>query len=286
MSPTALKQQITHLISELSTCYELCATIPSTRKLGSTHTSFDGLYTSLPLTIQTISAKSATLRKVIGSRMDLGDETSRNILTRAIKDVQTDIQPRLWNIAHPPPRDRRSGEQQVPGFKDILRQVTAMEFDVCDALESLSLRLQASKPTPAPTSTSAPYKANTSQPVNETHPQTPRTRKPREGDEVLVNIKELTQLLEHLKASWVEYSSEGRKYYVNAFDKTTTWERPEGGFVQSMPRERETRRWTVREERPRRDERERETRRSTVREERPRWDERERERIWEDGRGW
>ncbi|CAG8959993.1 hypothetical protein HYFRA_00012711 [Hymenoscyphus fraxineus] len=278
MSPTALKQQITHLISELTTCYELCATIPSTRKLGSTHTSFDGLYTSLPLTIQTISAKSATLRKVIGSRMDLGDETSRNVFTRAIRDVQTDIQPRLRNIAHPLPRDRRSGEQQVPGFKDILRQITAMEFDVCDALESLSLRLQASRSTPVPTSTSvppytsAPYKANTSQPVNEPNPQTPRTRKPRDGDEVLVNIKELTQLLEHLKASWVEYSSEGRKYYVNAFDKTTTWERPEGGFVQSMPRERE---------------REREIRRSTtVREERPRRDERERERIWEDGRGW
>lgn len=187
--------------------------------------------------------------------MDLGDETSRNILNRAIRDLQADIQPRLRNIAHPPRRDRSSGEPQVPGFKEIFRKISGVEWEVCDALESLSERLQAEK----------------SKPVQNPVPEA-KTRKSRDGEEVLVNIKELTQLLDHLKASWIEYSSEGRKYYVNAFDKTTTWERPEGAFIQStLPSAapvRASRTTTREQERSRRETRE------------------HRDRTWENGKGW
>lgn len=268
MSPTALKQQVTQLRSELTSCLELCTTILSTRRLGSTHVSFDALYSALPLTIQTITTKSHTLRKLLGSRMDLGDETSRNIINRAIRDVQTDIEPRLQNIAHPPRRDRSSGEPQVPGFKEILRKVSGVEWEVCNALESLSERLQAEK----------------SKPVQAPAPE-PKTKKSRDGDEVLVNIKELAQLLDHLKASWVEYSSEGRKYYVNVFDKTTTWERPEGAFIQSSqpssaPR-KAVRTTTWEQDRSSRETRE--MRNPRVSHDGARFSG---DRTWEDGKGW
>lgn len=145
LAPTALKQQVTQLLSELTSCLELCTTIVSTRRLGNTQTSFDALYSSLPMTIQAITTQSLTLRKILGSQMDLGDETSRNVLSRAIRDLQTDIKARLQNIAHPPRRDRTSSGPQALGFRDILQKISGVEWEVCEALDSLSSRLQAEK---------------------------------------------------------------------------------------------------------------------------------------------
>ena len=217
MSPSAFKQQVTQLLSEFNHCLELCNAVLANRRLGSTHQAMDNLQTGLTLSTQSISTEFNTLRKLIGSRMDLGDDTARNSLNRAIREVQSDIQSRLTDIAYPKV-DHERREQKAPGFRELLKKLERIEYDVSLNLESLGQRLQAAK-APKP-STPAPKKEEKLRPKSE---------------EVTVSLKELDHLMQHMKNSWVEKKVEGKSLFVNVFDdKKVSWERPEG-FVKFLP---------------------------------------------------
>ncbi|KAF4630476.1 hypothetical protein G7Y89_g7661 [Cudoniella acicularis] len=223
MSPSAFKQQVTQLISELTRCFELCDAIRANRRLGSTHEALDSLQYGLKESAHGIQLEFNALRKVIGSRMDLGDETARNSMNRAIREVQTSIQARLFDIAYRK-RDRETHDPELPGFRDLLRKVERIEDTASDTLEDLGQRFEsekqeAAKPKPQP------------QPKKEAPKPKPKT------DEAIISLKELDYLINHMKNSWVEKSVAGKSLYVNVFDdKKTQWEKPEG-FIKALPRQ-------------------------------------------------
>lgn len=217
MSPTAFKQQINQLLSELSRGLELCNAVLTNRRLGSTHAALDSLQTGLTLAISGTTTEFSTLRKLIGSRMDLGDEQSRTSLNRAIREVQGDVNTRLMDIAYPRGERERRDQQKPPGFRELLKKIERIENEVSHTLEGLGQRLQASKPVPKPTTT-------------------PEKTKPKfKADEVVISPKELDHLLEHMKNSWIETRVVGKPLWVNVFDdKKVSWERPVSGFVREM----------------------------------------------------
>lgn len=212
MSPTAFKQQLTQLASELKRCLELCDEIRVNRHLPRTTETLDRLQSGIKHTINTIDIEFNAIRRFIGSRMDLGDEAARISLQRAIRDVQTDIHVKLSDIAY---KRRDIQEREAPGFRDIHKRLQGVEAHVFMTLESLSRRLEASKAVPEAPKPSIPK---------------PRT------DEAVVKLKELDRMLEHMKNSWVEKVVAGRILYVNVFDdKKSTFDRP-NGFIKELPR--------------------------------------------------
>jgi hypothetical protein len=216
MSPTAFKQQVAQLVSEITRCFELCDAIRTNRRLGSTHEALDQLQLGLKDSAHEIQIEYGTLRNVIGSRMELGDETARTTLTKAIRDVQSSIQPRLNDIAY---RRRDSRDPEVPGFRELSRKLAKVEGGVLEALESLGRRLGEPKPEiPKPTTTPK-------------QPQKPKLKL----DEAVISLKELEALMGHMKNSWVETAVAGKILYVNVFDdKKSQWDRPKG-FIKALP---------------------------------------------------
>jgi len=215
MSPTAFKQQVAQLVSEITRCFELCDAIRTNRRLGSTHEALDQLQVALKTSANDIQIEYGTLRNVIGSRMELGDEAARTTLTKAIREVQSNIQPRLNDIAY---RRRDSRDPEVPGFGELSRKLAKVDGGVLEALESLGRRLAEPKPEiPKPT---APKQ-----------PQKPKLK----TDEAIVSLKELEVLMAHMKNSWIETAVTGKILYVNAFDdKKSQWETPKG-FIKALP---------------------------------------------------
>ena len=216
MSPTAFRQQVTQLISEVTRCHELCEAIRSNRRLGSTTEALDRLQAGLRSATTTIQTEFNTLRRVIGSRFDLGDETARNLLNRSIRELQIDIKTKLNDIAYP----ISSREYpELPGFRDLYRRWQRIEEDVIGTLETLARRLEQS--------------ALKSEPKLALKPQpkpAPKT------DEVVISLKELDRLLDHMKNSWEERLVAGQILYVNTFDdKKQQWERP-SGFIKAAPK--------------------------------------------------
>ncbi|KAH6663371.1 hypothetical protein B0J14DRAFT_276883 [Halenospora varia] len=213
MSPVAFKQQVTQLNAELTRCYDYCDAVRSNRRLGSTHEALDKLQAGLKESIHGIQLEYNALRKVIGTRMDLGDDTARLAINAAIREVQVDIQSRLFNIAF---KRRESNEPEMPGFKHLLKKVQTVEDHVAITLENLAQRFESEKthvpkPTPKPT--------------------------PKTG-EAIISLKELDILIKHMKNSWTEMavSGTGKILYVNAFDdKIQQWEKPEG-YIKKLPR--------------------------------------------------
>ncbi|KAG9228644.1 hypothetical protein BJ875DRAFT_489656 [Amylocarpus encephaloides] len=253
MSPTAFKQQIDQFITELHRCLELCDAVLRYRRLGSTHLALDQLQDGLALSSRVVSSEFMRFRTQIGPRMDLGDELSRNYLNRAIREVKSDVQTRLHDIAY-----REGPQDKTPGFGQILKKVDRITDEITIDLSSLALRLEATKPKPAPE----------------------KLQKPKlKHDEVIVSLEELDMFMSHMKNSWKEKeTSEGRRYWVNHFDdKVIVWERPEG-FVNAMPVKRgerkEARRFvrtpTWEQEQAQKGPRQR----------------RQREDVWQDSRAW
>lgn len=227
MSPTAFKQQVGQLLAELAKCNELCNAIRENRRVGSVHQALDNLQSGFKDSASRIQVEYAASRKIIGSRMELGDETSRSFLSRAIRDVLSSIQPRLHDVAY---RRRESHDPQLPGFRDLSRKLANIEADVLDALNDLARRIDAAKPEiPKPTTFKHAPKPQQQQP----QPQQPR---PQQKDDLIVSKKELDILVQHMKNSWHEVSVAGKILYVNAFDdQKSRWDRPEG-FIKTLPR--------------------------------------------------
>jgi hypothetical protein len=283
MSPTPFKQQITQLLSELNRCHELCMAIRQNRKLGPTTDALDNLQSTLASDASSIQTSFVTLRKLLGSHMDLGDDSSRNALNRSIREVQSEIEPKLADIAY---KRREKGETEVPGFRELTRKWKKIEESVDSTLEALGQRIEESKSTPPP-----------KQHKTEPKPEKKSQQKPiqHKTDEVVISLKELDHLLEHMKNSWVEKSVAGKVLYVNCFDdKRSQWEKPEG-FIRPLPvkttkptrvptweqQEQETgRRRTAREEERAWEERERQEREQRPRREQVRGD------FWDSPHGW
>jgi hypothetical protein len=254
MSPQALTQQITLLLQELSHCLDLCTSILANRRLGPTHSALDTLQSTLTLSSQSISTSFSTLRKLIGSRMDLGDEVSRTAIGRASRDLKEEVVGRLEEIAFP----REGRREERAGFRELGRVVEGIEWEVSKTLESLGQRLQVVKSAPRPTST----------------PQ--HKHKGRKPDEVCISLKELDLLMAHMKNSWVEkVDSRGKRIWINALDeKKFVLERPDG-FIKSLRVTEKEGRKVVRTPTWEQEQRQKEG----VRRER-------RDDVWENGRGW
>jgi len=217
MSPTAFKLHVTHLVSVLKRCDELCEAIFTTRRIGSKHESLDRLQIGLKSSNQAIQIEFAALRKVFGSRFDLGDDISREALKSNIRATE-EIERRLVDIA-----SRRN--DGLPGFRDMLRTIQRIEDSVTDNLAALGQRLERPVPAPKP-----------AEKKPEKKPEKKEEKKPRKSTEIAVSIKEWDRYIEHLKNSWSESLVSGRILYVNAFDESkNTWDMPRGGFIKTLP---------------------------------------------------
>lgn len=229
MSPTAFKQHMSQLISDLTRCDELCYSILENRRTGQKHESLDRLQKGLKLSANTISIEFTSLRKVFGSRMDLGDDTARRAIKANIREIELDIEKRLSDIAN-----RR--DDGLPGFRDMLRRVERIEDDVADTLEALGQRLE-----------------KQAEKKSEKKPEVPKpTPKPKKQDEIVINLKELAKYTDHMKNSWAETVVAGKILYVNCWDeKKNQWERPDG-YIKAIPKSSKPPRVPTWDEPPRR----------------------------------
>jgi hypothetical protein len=217
MSSTAFMQQVTQLLAEMTRCYEFCDAIRANRRLGSTHEALDDLQSRIKQSAYKIQHEYGILWRVFGSRIELGDETARNALNRAIRTVQSNLEPRLSDIAY---RRRDSHDPENLGFRKLGEKMTKIEMDVLEELENLATRFEniTKSKVPKPTTPKQPVK--------------PKLK----TDEVIVSLKELDILMQHMKSSWVETLVAGKILYVNAFDdKKIQWEKPDG-FIKALPR--------------------------------------------------
>lgn len=197
MSPTAFTHQFTHLLAQISSSLDLCTTIPTTRRLGTTHHALDTLTSSLHTTTHSLTTEFSTLRALLGSRMDLGDDTARTALKTSIRAIEA-VKARLSDIAYPQGKERR--EDNLPGFRELARRVEAIEYESSRAIEALGQRVRAEK---------APRK--------------------REGDG---EAGELERLRAMVRNSWVEMVRGGERCWVNVADeKVVVYIRPVEGFV-------------------------------------------------------
>jgi len=223
ISPTALKQHMSQLFSDLIRCHELCQTIRATRRLKSTHEALDALQDGLKTAASSLDTKFSTLRTVFGSRMDFGDEVSRYAIKSAIRETEIDLARKLSDVAN-----RRN--EGLPGFRDMLRQVKRIEDDVSDTLKALGRKLE--RPEPVPVKKPEIKKPEVKKP--EVKKPEPPKRKP---DEVTINLKELQKLTEHIKNSWKETLVAEEILYVNCWDeREQQWERP-NGFIKKLPKQ-------------------------------------------------
>jgi hypothetical protein len=201
-------------------CHDLCHRIVDNRRISTKHENLDHLRAGLERSSTTISLQFNAIRKVLGSRMDLGDDTARYALKRSIREVELDIEPRLYNIA-------TRQDNGPPGFKDMLVRVERIAERVKDTIEDLGERLVLSPEPQVP-------KPPTQKPAAP-KPTSPTTPKLKKTDEAIVSLKELEKLLGHMKNSWEERNVAGSVLYVNCFDdKKRQWERP-NGFIKSLP---------------------------------------------------
>jgi hypothetical protein len=218
MSPTAFKQHVSQLVSQLLRCSELCTLILETRRVGSKHEALDRLQSGIKAAASSITIEFNSHRKVFGSRMDLGDDLSRHCVKVATRSIESDIENKLSDIAN----RRNDG---LPGFREMLRHIQILEQNVCDAFELFAQRLEKGQFAPTPVSKSQPKP----EPI-------PETKKPKKSDDVLIQLKELAKYTDHMKNSWMETRVAGKILYVNCWDeKKNTWERPSSGFIQALP---------------------------------------------------
>lgn len=230
-SPTAFKQQISDLVAELRVCNTLIESIRINRRLGTTE-KLDRLQSALFKSQRTIELNFASWRRIIGSRMEFGDDIARAALDRATRDLQSTVQKKLRDVATN--RVREKHEKETPGFSELWRRWNAIESAVIAAIDTCGERFECAPPQNHPAPISAPQRP---QPQPQEPPRP--TLKP---DEVIISMKDLAELKMHMRDSWVERSLSGRgTCFVNVFDENDVrWERPDG-FVKMLPRERRPR---------------------------------------------
>ena len=217
MSPTAFKLHVTHLVSVFKRCDELCDSIFAYRNVGPKHESLNSLQIGLKSSNQAIQIEYAALRKVFGSRFDLGDDISRSGLKSNIRATE-EVERRLNDIA-----SRR--DTGLPGFRDMLRTIQRVEDSTTDHFASLGQRLEMPPPAPKPAEKKPEKKAEKKE-----------EKKPKKPTEIVVSIKEWDRYMDHLKNSWSESLVSGRILYVNAFDESkNTWDMPRSGFIKTLP---------------------------------------------------
>lgn len=222
MSPTAFKLHVTHLTSVFKRCDELCDAILAHRRTGKKHESLDSLQLGLKASTQAIQSEYTSLRKVFGSRFDLGDNIARESLKSSIRATE-EIERRLTDIAN----RRNDG---LPGFRDMSRTIERIEDGVADHLVALGQRLE----TPVKLAERKPEKKQEKKP--EKKEEKKEEKKSKKTDEIVISIKEWDRYVEHLKNSWSESLVSGRILYVNAFDESrNTWDLPRGGFIKTLP---------------------------------------------------
>lgn len=232
---------MSQLFSDFTRCYELCDNIFETRRIGKKHESLDRLQQGLKSSANKISIQFKSLRRVFGSRMDLGDEVGRRAIKANIRDIELNVEKKLIDIAN-----RR--EDGLPGFRDMLRRVERIGEDVSENLEMLAQRLE--KPAEKPAEKKPEKKPEKKA---EKKPEVPKpATTPKKQDEVVMNLKELQKYTDHMKNSWEETMYDGHILYVNCWDqKKNQWSRPDG-FIKALPRSSRPSRVPTWEEPPRR----------------------------------
>jgi hypothetical protein len=272
MSSTAFRQQVTQLLSDLARCYELCDAILKNRRLGSTHESFDRLQDSLKASASEIQLQFNLLRKVIGSKMDQGDEKARSAMQISVRETQMEVRAKLFDIAY----KRRDGRDspELPGFRDLLRRWRMIEREVTETLQDLGKRLEDKKTDDKKDkkATMKSYAVRSATSDKYEHVD--------ENEEVTIRLKDLDTLLNHMKNSWVEKWVAGEILYVNKFDAAKTqWERPTGYIKQLSRSSRRSSTTSSRDSR--------ESRRSSVGSwDLPRRSKTTRDDIWYEPNGW
>jgi len=219
-APTAFKQQIITLITELHACDTIISDIRTNRRLGTTER-LDRLEASLSASQHTINQSFTSWRRVIGSRMDTGDEIARSAIDCATRDLQSTVQRKLRDVATN--RVRSKHELEIPGFGELRRRWIAIETSIIMAIDALGERFQSTPPRPQPHYQAPPPPA----------PAPPAMR----PHETIISIAELTTLREHMKNSWVERSLGARQScFVNVYDENEVrWERPAEGYIKFLP---------------------------------------------------
>jgi hypothetical protein len=267
MSPAPFAQQVSYLIDTLSSCETHCNNIRLNRSLGSKTINLDNLQSSLTASVVAIESRFATLERLLGSQIQLGDDISRNALNRSIRELEFDIETRLNDISNRKERAKGSGDEKVKkmGFGIMNEKVLRIEGEVVYLLDDLARRVE----------TSQQHQQQQQQQYPEPLPQ--QKKQHHEEDEAVISLQELGVLVQHLKNSWIEKNVNGRILYVNCFDdKVSQWDMPEGGFIRSLPRTKKSdseKRERVREE----EEAEEERRRRKQKKERREKEKREKE---------
>lgn len=220
MSSNAFRNQITDLVGHLLRCRQVCDTIAANRRISSEHGNLDNLRAGIKTCSNAVWFEFTALRNVVGSRMDLGDETARHDLGRNIRDLESDVEDRLRDIAA-----RRS--RGPPAFKDILRKVERIEEKVKTAMVDLGQRIRSP---PAVKKTPVAMKTTFLVP-----PLSQRTAKAKpksilkKVDRAVTPPKEMDKLRDHLMHSWEERIVGNTIVYVNCYDETMTqWVKPDG----------------------------------------------------------
>lgn len=220
MSPVTFKLQVEQLVSELSRCIELCQDIRAYRHIGSRHENLDRFQAALESAEGSIPMAYNTNRRLVGCPLEIGDEKSRREMDRYVADLQTNIKPRLQEIARP---SRRRHVPAQPGFRELLSQWKAIYQEVSLTMLSLPRRIE----------TGGGDGGLPSEPII-IRSATPTLRK---TDEITISLKEFDHLMGHLKNSWEEVLVEGRYRYVNIHHPSTTRsEIPTSGYVKLLPR--------------------------------------------------
>jgi hypothetical protein len=217
MSPTAFRHKVTDLVAHLLRCREYCDAVVANRHISREHSNLDNLRAALKTCSNGVWFEFNALRNVLGSRMDLGDESARYWLSYNIRDLEWHVELRLRDIA----LRRNDGPA---GFKDILRKVERIEEKVKTIMIDLGRRLG------TPTLAFAPAPVVTSSIL------LPRSPRRRETKSKRVSFTAVDTLRHHLKDSWEEELVGNRVLYVNCYDRTKTqWERP-NGFIKPLSR--------------------------------------------------
>jgi hypothetical protein len=220
MSPTAFQHLVTDLVAHLHKCRQLCDRIYSNRHISRENGNLENLRAGLKTCSNSIWFEFNALRNIVGSRLDLGDDTARHSLKRNISDLESHVEARLRDIEH-----RRN--EGPPSFRDILRRVERIEEKAKTVLIDLGRRLEC-KPAGKPA-----HKPAVLIPIPHHKTKSP---KPKKIEGAIVSVKERDNLRWHLMNSWEERLVGGMILYVNCQDETRTqWSKPEG-FIKPLPR--------------------------------------------------
>lgn len=219
MSPSAFEHQVSDLVSHLLTCREHCDRILANRRISREHGNLDNLRAVLKTCSNSVWFEFNALRNLFGSRMDRGDETARHSLRRNMRELQFDVEERLYDIA-----SRRV--DGPAGFKDMFKRVERIEERVKTAMVDLGQRLSAGPAYSAPKPILIPIP-----------PKVKKVKVPRgeKIDGAIVSVNEVGKLRGHMMNSWEETLIGNTVLYVNCYDRRKTqWVRPDG-YIKPLP---------------------------------------------------